>query len=356
MITQAGIVEPSADGSQDASSNVRVAVRPVGIVRRVIGWFGVVLLVLAVAMCLAIVFQLDRIPQLSMLSFIPLYPFAAVPIIGGLLAIRRKIAVPVGIVLAVWLLQLGGFGLGVGRLFGSHGESLRLVSYNIEDWHGPNKQGFYDLIARVDPHVLALQEVWGPWDKHDHRWDPIRHYEWGDTTARHVGVRDLVPIAYERLDEYGNAVLVEYDSRRFWIASVQFPRGIDSVRAMQFMPTESRMEQGRFAEYLADWLEDKTDVMMVGDFNAAPQSWFIRSLGMRNVWTTHGLGVGGTWKVDLPIVRIDHILVKGRIRAITTDTVYIPDFSNHRGLVFEFSVDDIPATVPTASRDEGADP
>jgi hypothetical protein len=311
--------------------------RKIGLLRRAVsllGWCGPVIGILC---CLGVLIGIDRIPHLSLWSYTPLYPAAVLVVIGSLITIRRRIAIPLGLLIAPAVLYLDGFGFGIGRLTTSREDSIRLISYNIEDWHGPNKQGFYDLIASVNPHMLVLQEVWGPWDRKDHRWDPIRHYEWGDTDGRHVGLlAPFTPVRYEKLGKYGNAVLCEKDGFEFWVASVQFPRGIDAPSAMQFMPTDARVAQGEFAQLMREWLADKPDVLVVGDFNALAHSWFIRSLGLRNPWITHGVGIGGTWKVDLPVAKIDHVFYKGRLRPAYATTVHLEGFSNHRGLVYEF--------------------
>lgn len=333
----------SVNANKDACSSeiVRTSIRSK--LRRVVAGAGWLALALSLLVCLAVILQVGRIPQLSLFNYVTLYPLAPLPILGALLTRMRVLALPLGAALALWILVLDGFGFGIGTIRPPRGETIRIISYNIEDWAGSNRQGFYDLIDRKRPDLLALQEVWGPWDHHDHRWDPIRHYEWGDTHARHVGALDTFKtLRYDELDKYGNAVLLERHGRRFWVASVQFPRGIDAAFGWQFLPTERRIEQGRFAEYMKEWLADKTDVIVIGDFNAVAHSWYMRSLGMRNPWITTGLGVGGTYKDYLPIARIDHVLIKGRIRPLYSSTLYIEDFSNHRGLLFDFSIEDIP--------------
>jgi endonuclease/exonuclease/phosphatase family metal-dependent hydrolase len=324
-----------------------------------LGWLGIFL---PLGVCLAIVLQVGRVPQLSLINYVPLYPVALVPVFAALLTRLRLLALPLGVAVGLWMLVLDGFGFGIGTINTPPGERIRIISYNIEDWHGPNKQGFYDLIDNRRPDLLALQEVWGPWDKHDHRWDPIRYFEWGDTDGRHVGLNEgFEPVRYDKLDEYGNAVLIEHAGRQFWVASVQYPRGLDAVTAWQFLPTETRREQERFAEFMVDWVKDKPDVIVIGDFNAVAHSWFMRALKMRNPWLTTGLGVGGTYKVDMPVARIDHVLIKGRITPLYSTTLHIDKFSNHRGLLFDFAIDDIPpkplrAARPAAPAEEETQP
>ncbi len=338
-------------GTKADAHPVKQRPRPPSRLRRAVaalGWLGIAA---SLALCLAVLFEIGRVPQFSLFNYVPLYPLALLPVLAGLLTRLRPLALPLGVAVALWMLVLDGFGFGIGTINTPPGERLRIISYNIEDWHGTNKQGFYDLIAERQPDLLALQEVWGPGDKQDHRWDPIRYFEWGATDGRHVGLLDsFEPLRYEKLEEYGNAVLVERGGRQFWIASVQYPRGIDAVTAWQFLPTDSRRAQGRFAEYMKTWLADKTDVLVIGDFNAVAHSWFIRTLGLRNPWVTTGLGVGGTYKVDLPVARIDHALIKGRITPLYSTTLHLDDFSNHRGLLLDFTIDGIPPMPARVAR------
>ncbi|MFG0252134.1 MAG: hypothetical protein ACF8NJ_04590, partial [Phycisphaerales bacterium JB038] len=136
--------------------------KPASKLRRAIAAFGWLGILLPLGVCAAVLLEVGRIPQLSLANYVPLYPLAVVPIVAALLTRVRLLALPLGAAVAIWLLVLDGFGFGIGTINPPEGTRIRLLSYNIEDWHGPNKQGFYELIDERRPDLLALQEVWGP--------------------------------------------------------------------------------------------------------------------------------------------------------------------------------------------------
>jgi endonuclease/exonuclease/phosphatase (EEP) superfamily protein YafD len=80
--------------------------------------------------------------------------------------------------------------------------------------------------------------------------------------------------------------------------------------------------------------EETLPLLVVGDFNATRDNWAYRQLarGLTDAFRAGGRGWGGTYRSDLPLVRIDHALADPGFEVVRA---HIPDvrFSDHRPLV-----------------------
>jgi len=86
---------------------------------------------------------------------------------------------------------------------------------------------------------------------------------------------------------------------------------------------------------LAERLDaEAAPVLVVGDLNATRDNWAYRQLarGRTDAFRAAGRGWGGTYRSDLPVVRIDHALVPPEFEVVRT---HVPDvrFSDHRPVV-----------------------
>lgn len=75
-------------------------------------------------------------------------------------------------------------------------------------------------------------------------------------------------------------------------------------------------------------------VILAGDLNVTPDNWDYRFLGrgLVDAFKIGGRGWGGTYRGDLPVVRIDYILVDPSFEVVSA---HVPDvrFSDHRPVV-----------------------
>ena len=88
-------------------------------------------------------------------------------------------------------------------------------------------------------------------------------------------------------------------------------------------------------EHIARQIEAETlPVIISGDFNATANNWGYHQLaeGRLDAFRIAGVGWGGTYRADLPVVRIDHVLVDPAWEVVAAR---VPDvaFSDHRPLV-----------------------
>jgi endonuclease/exonuclease/phosphatase (EEP) superfamily protein YafD len=101
--------------------------------------------------------------------------------------------------------------------------------------------------------------------------------------------------------------------------------------------------------------EETLPLLVVGDLNATRDNWAYRQLarGLTDAFRTGGRGWGGTYRSDLPLVRIDHALVDPGLEVVRA---HIPDvrFSDHRPLVVRLRWRHGIGSAPAGPPDENA--
>ena len=87
-------------------------------------------------------------------------------------------------------------------------------------------------------------------------------------------------------------------------------------------------------EILRDIEEETLPVIISGDFNATANNWGYLQLaeGRADAFAVAGSGWGGTYRADLPVVRIDHVLVDPAWEVVEAHVPAVT-FSDHRPLV-----------------------
>jgi endonuclease/exonuclease/phosphatase (EEP) superfamily protein YafD len=88
-------------------------------------------------------------------------------------------------------------------------------------------------------------------------------------------------------------------------------------------------------ETIARRIEAETlPVIISGDFNATANNWGYHQLaeGRTDAFRAAGTGWGGTYRADVPVVRIDHVLVDPAWEVVAAHVPAV-EFSDHRPLV-----------------------
>jgi hypothetical protein len=107
-------------------------------------------------------------------------------------------------------------------------------------------------------------------------------------------------------------------------------------------PTQSRWSIAQETRALIDTTLRTTPNLVFGDFNMTQGSEALRSIlpGWAMAWPTSGVGWGGTWPRQMPLWRIDHVLVRPG-DAMPTVTTLDPGEGRHRAQLI-----DIPLSHP----------
>ncbi len=262
-------------------------------------------------------------------------------------------------------------------------DDLELMTFNVPR-HGRSAEelaaNVYGLMAEEQPDVLALQEAlaWVP--PHGRRRTRITGYLLPATEV--LGYRVALPAAMERGGRLDEPLLIRRDGGPVVLEQAEgaLPAFAGDSAASSYLRTRLRWrgreavhynvhlrsfgaakpwEGGFHALRPATWrsflrryraayrhrarevraLRARLDaealpVIVSGDFNATPDNWAYRQLarGRTDAFRAAGSGWGGTYRSDLPLVRIDHVLVDPAFEVVA---VRVPDvrFSDHRPVV-----------------------
>ncbi len=230
-------------------------------------------------------------------------------------------------------------------------EPLRVMSYNIR--HGEGNDGVLDLaraaavIAAVDPHVVALQEV----DRECGRSGSVDQAAWlGE--ALDMDHRFGAFMEYDG-GEYGMAILSRLpivDSENYRLPPGAEPRSALAVRVRLeddtelvvvgihlYATEEERLCQARrLGEFLA---RETAPVILAGDFNSLPDSPVMQLL--RRHWIEPDKGADHlTFDSRNPDREIDYFLYRPEacFQVVRIDVLDEPLVSDHRPLMLEFSL------------------
>jgi vancomycin resistance protein VanJ len=87
------------------------------------------------------------------------------------------------------------------------------------------------------------------------------------------------------------------------------------------------------------WLDQKTPLLIAGDFNTTPRGPLYSSLRKRyqNAFEQVGWGFGFTYNSRMPVVRIDHVWFNANVRAARAFAINDPA-SDHRPFVTDLEL------------------
>jgi exodeoxyribonuclease-3 len=153
-------------------------------------------------------------------------------------------------------------------------KGIKMVSWNVNGLRAVHKKGFIDAVHRLDPDILALQEIKAhpdqlPNELHNLEgytayWWPARKKGYSGTAVytrvKPVDVR--YGLGREGFDNEGRVMCLEFET--FFMVNVYFPNAQAELKRIDFKVEFNRCLQS-FVEELA-W---KKSVVVCGDFNVA---------------------------------------------------------------------------------------
>lgn len=238
---------------------------------------------------------------------------------------------------------------------------FRLMTYNVhrcvglDRRHSPER--IADVIAKYDPHIIALQELEVGHRRTDHVHQPRRlaeilgmnyHYH----PARRSGGAQFGNALFSRLpmDAVRSASLPAYAGMQargaLWasIAVSGLKIQIINTHLGLFHPERVRQARALCGE---DWLGHPDcsphPHILCGDFNATPISGAYRLFlsGLRDAQKLGANRARRTWPSFLPMVRYDHIFVCPRIQVHETmvpSSALTSLASDHLPVIMDFQV------------------
>jgi len=235
------------------------------------------------------------------------------------------------------------------------GTPIRVMTYNIHYGSG-GAANIVEVIEQQKPDIVCMQETraFGTWR------DPVPELQrllpgWHMSRGAEVATFSRHPIIRQKAhpmgQPFGRVVLEtvvnvrgqqlsvfnthistggnfeKCDRPKYWWTMPRYVLGTAEVRAKQ-LPILLKAAQGA-----------TTPAIIAGDFNNPPRGLFYRKLtrDFRDAFDAAGWGTGFTFRSDLPVLRIDHILAGA---GVAVHRCHVPrvNASDHRPVVAEISL------------------
>lgn len=227
-------------------------------------------------------------------------------------------------------------------MIGGTTRPLRVLSYNVHGCVGGDRRldpgRVAAVIAEARPDIVALQEL-----------DVGRPRSGGIDQAHHIAAAlEMVSVFHPAMhvaeEKYGDALLTALPMRTVrtgGLPSVGEPRGaiwceIDvGGRPLFVFNTHLGIRRRERREQVAallgeDWLGHPAcagrDLVVMGDFNSIPSSPAFARLASRLELARRADGrlAGQTFPARLPLLRLDHIFLSGRLRCLDVEVLRTP--------------------------------
>ncbi len=243
-------------------------------------------------------------------------------------------------------------------------EMLALVTRHTPHVIGLQEATIY-TIARNPDRLRAFPKIYPLIDSLGYRIrlpafrpDEPRYAHWYQSTLSRLDIIDQREIVFDevgldrKVRSYGMRSVLRWNGRRIvhynlhlWTYGYRKPWADDSVRVFDgsywepyiITARDAYLRRAHQAEQLREMIEAETDPVIVsGDFNGTQHNWAYRQIsrGMKDAFAVGGSGWGGTYRADLPLVRIDFILADENWEIVQA---YVPKvsraLSDHRPVI-----------------------
>ena len=251
------------------------------------------------------------------------------------------------------------------------GEGITIVSYNVGAFDlYPEKSGLSSreecieavmaFLKECDADILSLQEFYVPKGEdvkeYVSRYFPDRNVEYytsidGDGAFGNVIITRFPVLGKDKFDFEDSANLALYadlsvDGRTFRVYNCHFQsysvsvpgvlKGIAGKDDTIVAETEEKMRKSiglrpqQVDAVLDDIKASSVEVIVTGDFNDTPMSYTYNQLkrGRKDSFIEAGRGLGGTYSLLWPFVRIDYVLYPDNVTAVS-HKVEREKFSDH---------------------------
>lgn len=314
--------------------------------------------VLLVAVYLLELIVAERNWLTTLVTYAPQHIFA-IPLVALLvwaLVVRdwRAVAVNAAVGTA-FVFTLLGFNVPLDRASASGGRTVRLMTYNI---HHSEAGGplVAEVVARVEPDIICLQEAnallkWSDGAREIERLYP----KWDRMLYGELAIFSRYPMVSRRLHQLDPVtgrqiidVTLDVHGRRLSVFNIHLPNAADAESISSDSKALSRHLRGteairsqnaaRVLQFAADV---KGPLVIAGDFNTPPRGHIYRSMtrNYADAFGAAGFGTGFTFRSSLPVLRIDHVLVRPGVGVVNA-RVLNEHASDHLPLVVDLKLPD----------------
>ncbi len=198
-------------------------------------------------------------------------------------------------------------------LIPQNAERIKILQANL--WGGKNsdKAGVFENIQKFDPDILVFSEITGSWEKYFDT--KLSAYKFRNIEPRFGGIAvySKFPLSETKVIYYGSVhrprieTVVQLGHEKFLLSA-----------AHTFIPKYMAIRNGELADIAADAAKSKLPVVLAGDLNCSPWSYYFAKLQREAnlVDTEPGFGLQCSWptsvlgRIPTPtFIPIDHFLV-----------------------------------------------
>lgn len=277
---------------------------------------GAYLASIIVYLVLRLVFG-DRFWWLALVNAFAIYTFMPVLILLPMAVLFRLWAfvVRLGFVGLLGIIWFGPFFQPGTAPEPGNGSTITVMTFNMRAELPPDGAEFYTWIAEQSPDVIVFQER--PQTR------PDRIPELADVYPHQIEQSDyrLTLSRYAFVETSDDRVVIEIDGQPVAIYNVhstypilpesRFPV-LNSIPVLQLIPRYDESQRNRDIAELIETLADETlPHIVIGDFNMSQHSLVYSDVAvvLRDVFREISVGLGNTWPVPLPMLRLDYVWV-----------------------------------------------
>lgn len=187
---------------------------------------------------------------------------------------------------------------------------ISVISWNVRHGAQASPADQVAWLMQLNPDVLALQEV-SPSDSTlaelKRRFETVLTDDEGRILASRFPARQAGILS---LNPYRGGVFAELATPIGTILAASVHLTSPRLNTMPMAPRRHRSESESLRTFAA---EADAPLVLMGDFNAPPQSWLIQSLkraGLTSAADQRGLGWVTTWHARLGLAQIDYVWLK----------------------------------------------
>lgn len=211
-------------------------------------------------------------------------------------------------------------------------ERIKILQANLWGGKNTNKAGVLENIHKFDPDILVFSEITAKWEKFFDTELSAYRYRKIETQFGGIAVYSKLPLSNTRVIYYGNVhrprieAEVQSGHEKFLL-----------IAAHTFIPKFMSIRNGELADIAADAANSKIPVVLAGDLNCSPWSFYFAKLQRDgNLFDTEpGFGLQCSWPTSVlgripspTFIPIDHFLVSDDFNVVNR-ALGVYDGSDH---------------------------
>lgn len=199
-------------------------------------------------------------------------------------------------------------------------ERIKILQLNLWGGKNSNREGVLENVRKFDADILVFSEITPPWEKFFDTELGAYGFRSVETRFGGIAVYSKFPLTATRVIYYGEVhrprieTVVNLKHKQFLL-----------IAAHTLIPKYMSARNGEMAEIAADAAKSKIPVVLAGDLNCSPWSFYFARLQRdgKLVDTEPGFGLQCSWPTAIlerfrtaPFIPIDHFLVSDHFNVV----------------------------------------